>query len=261
MQVGLYSKVSNVVMQSVCKGMQSIGLHPYFRNPKGFKTQETEDFDIVVVLGLAGKAEEVRNAYVEKGIPVLVVDSGYILREQGYLQFGVCGLNWLPEEADHDRAKKIGLVAQNKISNGNYILIASQKPNDKQHGIDVEAWEKETIKNIQNFTNRQIKIRKHPDVQHSEITLSEDLKDCFCLITYNSTSAYEALMSGIPVICDEKAVYSDCCETNLENIEKPFFANKQKRQKLLDRVAYAQWKLSEIETGEPVKFLLSQINS
>ena len=258
-RIGLYAKTSNQAMSAVCKGAEAIGLRPFFRNPKAFDERDTEDFDAVVALGLAGRSRLVRDTYRAKGIPVFIIDAGYILRDCGYSQFGIGDLNWLPDAAYHDRAEEMVLFAQNKRKQGSFILVAGQLPGDNQHSINVIEWRDKTLGALKELTDLPVCFRPHPRVERPQNTISEALEDCHCLVTHNSTAAYEAIRQGIPVICDPCAAYSEVCETRLENVNAPKIGTKAKRQKMLDRVAYAQWTLEELETGEPLKFLIEQL--
>lgn len=258
-RIGLHAKPSNKAMAAVYQGAQSIGLRPFFRNPNAFKAKEAGGCDIAVAMGLSTTGRTVRDAYQAAGIPVFLMDAGYIFRDQGYKQFGLYDLNWLPDKAPHDRAQAMGLIAQNKRKQGEFVLVCNQLPGDNQHNIDVDQWLKQTISVLEASTDMPVYSRPHPRVEKPQNTLTEALEGCHCLVTHNSTAAYEAIRQGVSVICDPCAVYSDICETRLEKVNTPKMGGKAKRQKLLDRVAYAQWTHAEFETGEPLKFLLEQI--
>lgn len=258
-RIGLYAKTSNPAMSAVYKGAEAIGLRPFFRNPKAFQSRDAGGFDLVVTLGLSGNARLVRDTYREMGVPVLLIELGFIFRDQGYLQFGIDDLNWLPDFAYHDRAESMGLVAQAKRKQGSFILIAGQLPGDNQHSINVSEWREKTSTYLHELSELPVYFRPHPRVEKPQNTISEALEGCHCLVTHNSTAAYEAIRQGVPVICDPCAAYAEVCETRLENIASPKFSGKMKRQKLLDRVAYAQWAPEEIETGEPLNFLIGQL--
>ena len=258
MQVACYGKTSNQLMSAIHQGAGAIGLRPFFRNPQAFKPKEVSNADFAVALGLAGTGRAVRDAYRAIGAAVLVVDSGYILRSQGYYQLGWNGLNALPFTAPHDRAAEMGLIAQakRKPASVGHVLVIGQKPGDAQHDIDVDAWKDATIDMLQEYTDRPIHYRPHPQVQKPTTTLQDALAACHCMVTHNSTAAYEAIMAGVPVICDPCAAYADVCETDLSKIETPYYGSKASRQKLMDRVAYGQWAIEEMRSGAALQFLL-----
>ena len=74
--------------------------------------------------------------------------------------------------------------------------------------------------------------------------LADDLKQCGKVVTWGSGAAIQALMMGIPVIS-----------------EMPDWIGKQDnteagRLDMLRRLAWAQWRLPEIASGEPFVRLL-----
>jgi len=255
MKIGLYGKSSNTALRAIHDGAMQLGFDAAFCKREGFSV---EGFGLVVLIGMHEKSRTVRDAYQAIGTPVLILDSGYILRDHGYFQAGWNGLNALPPTAPHDRAAEMGLIAQTKrkpVPDG-HILICGQKPGDAQHDIDVDAWKDATIDMLQEYTDRPHCYRPHPRVKKPDFSLSEILQGCHCMVTYNSTAAYEAIMAGVPVICDPCAAYADVCEVDLSRVETPRFGTKAARQRLLDRVAYGQWTMDEMRSGAALQFLL-----
>lgn len=260
MRIACYGKTSNQVVSAIHQGAEALGLRPFSRNPQAFKPKETSTADVAVAMGLARTGRAVRDAYQAIGTPVLVVDSGYILRDQGYYQIGWEDLNSLPKTAPHDRAQDMGLVVASKrkpVPEG-HILVCAQKPGDNQHNIDVDQWCQDISSQLAQLTSRPVRLRPHPRVQKPKATLQDELAGCHCMVTHNSTAAYEAIMAGVPVICDPCAAYADVCETDLSKVENPYCGAKASRQKLMNRVAYGQWTIEEMRSGEALKFILGR---
>jgi len=255
---------SNQNAIALYSGSKAAGFTPEYLAPSGFHPNDhVKGVRLVCVLGLRPRSKSIFDYYVNLKIPVLVVDSAYIHRSRGYMQLGLNGLNWIPPEAPHDRAEQMGLIPQGTANSkrGDKILICRQKPGDAQHDIpDVDAWMDVVKKQISKLSLRKIIDRPHPQVAGSETTLTEDLAESWCMVTYNSTAAYEAMLVGVPVFCSESAVYKECASTDFTKIEKPYLPAIKTRQKFLDRLAWAQWKHEEIATGEPVKWCLEHIS-
>lgn len=261
MNIGCYGKPSNILIQAIYEGAEALGLRPFFRNPGPFKAQDAERFDLVIANGVNNKGGEVLAAYEKMGVPAFVVDLGYIYRDMGFHQFGIGGLNWLPKKAPDDRAKQIGLVAKSapKQKRTGYILVVGQKPGDNQHKINVDEWRDAVLDKLRQMTDEQIVYRPHPRVKRPAISFSEALAGARCVVTHNSTAAYEAIIEAVPVICDPEAAYAECAETDLEKVLTAKPAAKGKRQELLSRVACAQWTYDEFRTGQPLAYLWEQL--
>ena len=261
-KIGIYGKPSNQLAAAIYEGASALNFAPFFRNPGPFGYDQFEDFDYVVAIGLVDKGRLIRDAYNSvKQVPVFIADAGYILRDQGYYQFGLNDLNWLPETAEPDRAENMGLVVDAKRKTaGEYILVCGQKPGDSQHDIDVDKWQVETTRKLRELTDKEIIFRPHPKVKSIKPSLGKQLKNAFAVVTYNSTAAYEAILKGVPVFCDPCAAYASLCDTDLAGIETPKSRAKFTRQKLFDRLAYAQWTLEELTTPEPLRLLIDKGN-
>eukprot|EP00240_Pyramimonas_obovata_P003051 CAMPEP_0118931280 /NCGR_PEP_ID=MMETSP1169-20130426/7673_1 /TAXON_ID=36882 /ORGANISM="Pyramimonas obovata, Strain CCMP722" /LENGTH=671 /DNA_ID=CAMNT_0006873759 /DNA_START=178 /DNA_END=2190 /DNA_ORIENTATION=- len=83
----------------------------------------------------------------------------------------------------------------------------------------------------------------------------EAFKGCFCAITISSNAAVEAVMHGIPVISTDPGsmvwdVSGRLTERDINDPPRP------DRQQWLNDLSYAQWRLEEMYTGEPLKQLL-----
>jgi hypothetical protein len=88
------------------------------------------------------------------------------------------------------------------------------------------------------------RIRPHPGTRVS-VPLDEDLAKASEVVTWGSGAAVKALMWGIRV----KSYMPNWCGEQ-DNTDEGRLA-------MFRRLAHAQWRLSEIETGEPFKRLLA----
>lgn len=87
------------------------------------------------------------------------------------------------------------------------------------------------------------RVRKHPGkVEH--IPLGVDLAQCGRVVTWGSGAAIKAVFLGIPVVSEMP---------NWIGQHEPDTAS---RLAMLERLAWAQWRHSEIESGEAFRFLL-----
>lgn len=88
------------------------------------------------------------------------------------------------------------------------------------------------------------RIRRHPG-RHQSIDLHQDLRDCGRVITWGSGAAVKALMWGIPV------------ESHMPNWIGEQDNTDQGRLEMFRQLAWAQWTLDEIRSGEAFRWLLA----
>lgn len=173
MKVGLYGKSGQFragIHEALAQGITALGWRPIWRNPAPFTPDQVEKFDLVLHYGMQGRGPDLVKAYGRAGIPVVIVDFGYLKRgsphepkPEGYFQVGLNGLNWLPPRAcPEDRWEKLGLSlprARAKADKEGHILICGQKAGDSQHSMDLpglKAWATATMGALRRHTDRPI---------------------------------------------------------------------------------------------------------
>lgn len=255
-------------LSALAEGMQKAGWQTIWRNPNVFTPDQVEPCDAIVIHGLHGHARSIRDSYTAQSIPILILEQGYWRRDEGYWSLGIGNLNWIPQaECPDGRAKTMGIIAPPLCKNdGEYILLCGQKSGDAQHEIkDIARWARETAARIHEHTDVPIVWRPHPRQEDtpappgttthlpSEVSLEKSLAGAKVLITHNSTAAYAAFVQSIPVVCDRSAAYADVANVDLGPgiFDRP---DPEKIQAFLNRVAYAQWNLSELSDGTALSF-------
>src|SRR5690606_25967848 len=114
-----------------------------------------------------GKGRVIRDDYERIGIPVIVIDYGYLARvsgvatwESGHWQVGVGGLNRPPSfECPADRFDSLGIAVKPK-GKGKRPLVLGQHVGDPSHGMgakEMAAWAQERCDTL------GARFRPHPD--------------------------------------------------------------------------------------------------
>jgi hypothetical protein len=120
-------------------------------------------------------------------------------------------------------------------------------------------WVARTVAELRKHTDREIRIRPHPGnwkklPQHPAVSLAEDLKGAWACVIWASAAGLHALAKGIPVIRTAPHwIGAGAAGNDLAQIESPPMPD---RLPVFERMAAAQWSLSEIESGEPFRRLL-----
>jgi hypothetical protein len=87
------------------------------------------------------------------------------------------------------------------------------------------------------------RIRPHPGIRNAT-PLEDDLAHCGRVVTWGSGAAIKALLWGIPVVSEMPSWIGECEATD------------RSRLAMFRRLAWAQWRHSEIESGEAFAHLL-----
>lgn len=204
-------------------------------------------------------------------IPELVLEYGFIGRpesweggesvaHEGYFQACWGGLNRLPVMpaiVDDTRLRvvlgELGKEVAETRTDGEYVLVCGQVPDDAQHRLDnyqLSRWLIDRVKAYMRDAEvglESLRWRGHPMAPHFNVwplmeyqtgTLSEGLAKAKAVITYNSGAGIKAMIDGIPVMCAPKAHYAA-------------FANgpANVRAKYLAHLANNQWSPAELEFG------------
>ena len=146
-------------------------------------------------------------------------------------------------------------------SHGSKILIAppSQK-SLSMWNMDPEVWVAETVNQLRQHTDRPIEIRlKRPRSERmAENTMEEALsEDVYCLVTYNSVAAVEAVMLGKPAITLGPNAAAVVANTSVAQVENLFFPDDDLRDAWLRHLSYSQFTFAEMSDGTAWRILNS----
>ena len=92
-------------------------------------------------------------------------------------------------------------------------------------------------------------MKRPRDERFSENTMEEDLKECHCLVTYNSVSAVEALIAGKPAFTLGPNAAQHLCLNDLSKIETPYIPTEDEVEALLRHLSYSQFTRKEMFNG------------
>lgn len=122
-----------------------------------------------------------------------------------------------------DRFERTGIKPAKCRADGRRILLAP--PSQKLlnlYDIDLEQWLKQTLTEINRVTDRPVVIRRKPvrtartSDDSMEAALSQDI---YCLITFSSIAAGEAILFGKPAITLGPNAAAPLCSQSIAEIE------------------------------------------
>lgn len=168
-------------------------------------------------------------------------------------------------------SKNLGINLKDYRTNGNHILICLQRNGGwSMRGLDVMDWLNDTINEIKQYTKRPIVVRSHPGdkkvsaylkIKHKNVFLSDkksltdDLKNAWATVVYNSSPSVASAIEGVPIfVTDPSPEYSQSFEVanlDLKDIESPKLLE---RQPWIEKLSMCHWNFDELRSGEAWQF-------
>ena len=155
-----------------------------------------------------------------------------------------------------DRWRKLDYSIEPRKSGKHILLVTPSEKPCKFYGIDRNNWVKETIANIQKYTDRPIIVRdKAPRQQRIIKSIFDDLKNCHSLVTYQSIAAIESVLYGVPAFTLAPTAADPVCDKDISRIENPTKQDMDKIHKWAHHLAYCQYHIQEFKNGTAYKLL------
>lgn len=137
------------------------------------------------------------------------------------------------------------------------VVLSTEKP-FQYYGHDRDNWIRMVTDTLRQHTDRPIVFRqKASRGERTNDTIYHALDDdVYALVTYQSVAAVEAVQYGIPVFALAPTAADPVGNKNLSMIESPHRPDEDFVYKWLSSIAYGQFSLDEILTGQAWKMVL-----
>lgn len=158
-----------------------------------------------------------------------------------------------------DRFDRTGVQLKKVRADGRKILLAP--PSQKLlnlYDIDLETWLENTLNEIHAHTDREVVIRRKQgrSVRVNDDTIEMALdQDVYCLITYSSIAAGEAILHGKPAITLGPNAAAAVCSTSISELEKIKRPNLDEIAAWAHHMAYCQFTEVEMRDGTAWRIL------
>jgi hypothetical protein len=221
----------------------------------------------------------------------LIVDSNLFLyadpsNTKTYLRYSFDGVFpmtgfYFDKDIDPNRwieiSNNLGINLKPYRTDGNHILICLQRNGGwSMRGYNSIDWLNHTIAEIRKYSKkRHIVVRAHPGdkkiksilkINHKNVSLStnehltDDLKNAWATVVYNSSPSVASLIEGIPTfLTDPHPQYSQSFEVanlNLSDLENPKMLD---RQRWIERLSMCHWSFEELKSGKAWQFFRQYI--
>lgn len=280
--VGIYTAdESSALARALKEGARAAGFQARMRSAHDFRVGDTEDFDLILLTTMRAKGKLILDEYARRVViarpgrpadwkmPMFVIDYGYLRRVNGvddfltgHWQVSRGWLNNIPEfYCPPNRWEALGLEVREKGGDPKgYVLVCGQHVGDPSHGFGeagLRDWANDMVRRYQD-EGRQVVFRPHPDSPHvlpdatlgcridsgGRGTIGDALEEAALLVTICSNAGHDALLAGVPAIASmpDLAAWAELSGEVLPSVAQ--------RQRYFQRVAYAQWTIDELRSGE-----------
>jgi hypothetical protein len=146
-----------------------------------------------------------------------------------------------------DRFTKLNIKIKKRKKEGSKILLVPPVEKTTEKFYQVSNWLKNTIDEIKKYSSREIIVSNKFDKKKA----SDYFDEAFVMVTYHSSAGIDAMINGIPCIfTNQQRQFSKISE-----IEKPIYS-----ENILYNLAYWQWNVHEMKSGEAWSLLTKNYN-
>lgn len=215
----------------------------------------------LVIRGLASDSQRAIIHCQENNIEFYTVDTGYIQpsSKKDYHRITKNALQNLGPivERDTDRLSQLRWKYKKPGGGKNILICPPSEKVMKFYNENLDTWLQITIETIKLLTDRPIEVRAKPNRTErvTTNTIWQAFDNAYCLITYNSIAASEAILYNVPAIALAPNAASVLCNTSLTDINSLYLPTKEEIIKFAAHLSYCQFNKKEIITGYAWKVL------
>lgn len=238
------------------------------------------NYDVACMVGV--KSRLLFQAHVKAGVRVIYFDKGYLrhrrpgIRVWEYWRTSIdrhTPAEWLGSaKMPTDRMVNQGLTFAPWRSGGSTIIFAGSS--SKYHefvGLKHPTFFAKTwTKRIRSISSDQIIYRPKPSwrdatpiagtiYSESPENLGTLFENARVLVTHGSNACFDAVCAGVPCIVLGEGAAKAISSTDISDIAAPFMASDEVRSQWLANIAYCQWTMSEMASGEAWQSLRRQL--
>lgn len=265
-------------MESMACGLRKHGIEPVFKSDIDSRV---EIADIMFVWAWKPHRptthwKRIERAQKSRGNHFIVMERGYIGDRFHWTSLGYDGLNGNADFCNKNITdpsrfnKNFGNLLQAPKQNhtGKVLVIGQCRHDASVAHVNIEDWYRRTIREL-NKQHKQVIFRPHPlerqpwkdtSVRYT-VDNNKNLEDTLdvvdSVVTFSSNSGVISTLYGIPTISfDKGSMVYDITKHDLSDLNYI----SPDRQSWASKMAYTQWSLKEMESGEAWEHLKSKID-
>jgi hypothetical protein len=241
------------------KGLEQAGYQVHTTRPENCKPG-----DVLLIWNRYGEFHDLATRFEKLGGTVIVAENGYLGKdENGQQRYALaCHAHngagqW--NVGGPERFEALGIELKDFRWHGEgHILVCPNRSFGMPGMIMPCDWANDVAQRLKKLTRREIRVRPHPGNVPPKHPLQDDLAGASAVVIWASSAGVHALVAGVPVICESPYwICREAADKHLECIEKlEDRGGLASRESVLQRLAWAQWSLAEIESGTAFDHLL-----
>jgi hypothetical protein len=152
-----------------------------------------------------------------------------------------------------ERFKALNVKLKDWRTAGEHVLVCPNRSFGVGEQVMREDWADRTAARLEKLTKRRIVIRRHPGNSEPVRPLSADLENAWACVVWSSGVAVHSLLAGIPTYIE--APYQIVKGASATGpVDAPQVVDRLPH---FERMAFAQWTVSEIGEGAPFRHLFT----
>jgi hypothetical protein len=249
-------------------GLKAAGMEPVLAKPSRFSRGE-----VLLIWNRYGEWHAAALQAERDGATVLVAENGYLGAGGTSPKFDVLkgpqpGHYYALAKGGHNgqgvwptggpgRWARLGIDLKPWRSGGDYVLVLANRSFGIPGRLMPETWPAEIGARLKDMQRLPVRQRGHPGNDAPSVPLAQDLAAAAAAVVWHSSAGLHALVAGVPVYCDAPHWIGKSAALPVEALgakAKP--VSMPERLPMFERLAWAQWTLDEIASGEPFRLLL-----
>lgn len=218
--------------------------------------------DVLLIWNRYGEFHELATRFEKFGGTVVVAENGYLGKdEHGQQRYALARHahngrgQWEVGGPERFAALNVELKDFRLYSSG-HILVCPNRSFGMPGMIMPCDWANDVARRLKKLTSREIRVRPHPGNVPPKRPLADDLQGASAVVIWGSSAGVHALVDGIPVFCESPYwICHEAAHHTFDRINDPV-PMVSTRLDAMRRLAWAQWTLAEIQSGEAFDHLL-----
>lgn len=160
-------------------------------------------------------------------------------------------------DGDDSRWNALGVEVKPWRTEGGHILVCPNRSFGTPGRFMPVGWAEGVAARLKKFTDREVRVRPHPGNSAPAKPLAEDLAGAWATVIWASSAGVHSLVAGVPVIAE--CPWWICKAAAYQGLEHVLTDQPEydiDRLLALRGLAWAQWSLAEIQSGEAFDYLL-----
>jgi hypothetical protein len=252
--------------QAFEEGLRKAGFDVTGEAPK-----EGKKGDVLVIWNRYGGNHDLASRFESGGGLVLVAENGYIgaggscpkfdvHRPQGPNPdhyYTICegwhnGRGRWPSGGP-ERFEALGIELKPWRTSGDHILVCPNRSFGVGNQVMPVDWAKTCSERLRRESKRPVRVRVHPGNDAPQRPIKADLEGAWAVVVWSSSVALHSLAAGIPTFIESPYQIVKGAGAS-GSVDEPVTPDRRPH---FERMAWAQWQIREIESGEPFRRLLA----